>query len=560
MISWIQKSFQQHFRVVFAVLLAVTIISFIFTIGAAPGIGRADRTVAKMPFFDLNLGSDADSRKLYGDASLSAYLIFGYVGNDDPRLQPYAQTRYACLAIANELHIPAPTSNEITDYIKGLPRFANEKGEFDAKKYADFRDSHKRDPNFEAELSRIVSDNVRITRVQKLISGPGYVLPSDVKRELALADTSWTLGVATLDYASFNPTITPTEAELSKFFADNNARYQIPAKVSVSYVDFPAAAYVSQINVTEPEVRSFYDSNPARFPKPATPGDDKKPQIPPAPANPAADYALVRPQVEATLKLERAQRLAAKDASDFTVMLYERKVPFGSPDVAGLAAQQGRALKDAPPFSEEDVPAVLGSNPQIGEEAFRLNKDRYFSDALSTGQGSVVLIWKEMIAPRQPLLAEVRAKVTADYVEQEKRKRFLDAGRAVRTQLASHLKSGEAFDKAAEAAAASQGLKVEAKLHPAFTLRQRPQDVDMQVFNSLEHLEKGDVSEMIPAQANKGILVYAADKKVPEVSESNPQYAETRSRIAKYTASENGAQIVRQLVENELAKTASLRR
>jgi len=35
MISWIQRSFQHHFRMVFGVLLAVTIISFIFTIGGA---------------------------------------------------------------------------------------------------------------------------------------------------------------------------------------------------------------------------------------------------------------------------------------------------------------------------------------------------------------------------------------------------------------------------------------------------------------------------------------------------------------------------------------------
>ena len=41
MISWIQRSFQQHFRIIFGILLAVTIISFIFTIGASPGIGRA---------------------------------------------------------------------------------------------------------------------------------------------------------------------------------------------------------------------------------------------------------------------------------------------------------------------------------------------------------------------------------------------------------------------------------------------------------------------------------------------------------------------------------------
>ena len=51
MISWIQKYFQHHFKTIFAVLLAVTIISFIFTIGAAPGIGQADRRVTERRVF-----------------------------------------------------------------------------------------------------------------------------------------------------------------------------------------------------------------------------------------------------------------------------------------------------------------------------------------------------------------------------------------------------------------------------------------------------------------------------------------------------------------------------
>jgi len=50
MISWIQRYFQHHFKTIFAVLLAVTIISFIFTIGASPGIGRGDRRVIDRQF------------------------------------------------------------------------------------------------------------------------------------------------------------------------------------------------------------------------------------------------------------------------------------------------------------------------------------------------------------------------------------------------------------------------------------------------------------------------------------------------------------------------------
>src|SRR5262245_56385946 len=74
MISWIQKYFQHHFKTVFAILLAVTIVSFIMTIGAAPGIGRADRRAIDRNFFGYNLNRADDQHRLGGDASISADL------------------------------------------------------------------------------------------------------------------------------------------------------------------------------------------------------------------------------------------------------------------------------------------------------------------------------------------------------------------------------------------------------------------------------------------------------------------------------------------------------
>ncbi|MFM9078666.1 MAG: peptidyl-prolyl cis-trans isomerase, partial [Opitutaceae bacterium] len=71
-------------------------------------------------------------------------------------------------------------------------------------------------------------------------------------------------------------------------------------------------------------MRAFYDANPSRFPKPADPAktDATKPQITP-PADPAADFAAVKPQVESALRFERAQKLAAKAASDLSLSLFE---------------------------------------------------------------------------------------------------------------------------------------------------------------------------------------------------------------------------------------------
>ena len=51
MISWIQKTFQHHFRTVFAVLLVLIIISFVVGINASGGFGQAERRHVDRPFF-----------------------------------------------------------------------------------------------------------------------------------------------------------------------------------------------------------------------------------------------------------------------------------------------------------------------------------------------------------------------------------------------------------------------------------------------------------------------------------------------------------------------------
>ncbi|MDB6167113.1 MAG: hypothetical protein JWQ83_2253, partial [Lacunisphaera sp.] len=195
MISWIQRYFQHHFRTIFAVLLGVTIISFIFTIGAAPGIGRADRRVREREFFGYNLALAEDQQRLGGDASVSADLqLGGFSGLGAEQLQNYAFQRAAALHLADEWHIPPATSAEIAEAIKGLRMFISPAtGGFDAKAYQTFRDSLKTSPRglTENDIARVLGDDVRAEKVNKLLGGPGYVLPTDVKSQLTRADTMW---------------------------------------------------------------------------------------------------------------------------------------------------------------------------------------------------------------------------------------------------------------------------------------------------------------------------------------------------------------------------------
>ena len=59
------------------------------------------------------------------------------------------------------------------------------------------------------DVNRVLRDDARLEQLNKVVGGPGYVMPGDIKQQLIRADSTWTVQVATLDYASFNPAINP---------------------------------------------------------------------------------------------------------------------------------------------------------------------------------------------------------------------------------------------------------------------------------------------------------------------------------------------------------------
>ena len=555
MISWIQKYFQHHFKTIFAVLLAVIIVTFIFGINASGGFGRADRRMVDRPFFGLNLALQSDQQSLMGDAGLSANLRVGAFGQlDGDQIQNYAFQRAATLHLADKWHIPAATPAEITEQIKTLRMFAGQDGQFDAKSYQTFRDNLKTNPRgvSEADIVRVVGDDVRAEKVQNLLAGPGYVLPADIKGQLLRSDTEWTLATTTTDYAAFKPEIKPSDTELTQFFEQSGGRYDIPPQVVVSYVDFPALNHIASVNVTDAEVRAYYDGNPSRFPKPADPAKPATPGVTP-PADPAADFAAVRGQVESTLKLERAQKIAAKAASDFSFAIFESKAKSIEALDAFIASRKV-AVKTIAPFARNAPPAELGGSPEIANEAFRLSKDRLVSDALTTPMGAVILVWRETRPAHKPLFSETREKVASDYIENERRKQFVELGKKLKRQLEERVKAGDTFEKGAEAVASAAGLKLETKAIPAFKAMNRPQDLDYSVLGTLERLEKGQVSDMV-LSAEKGLFVYAVEKKAPDISESNPRYVETRTQLASYTSRMGASAYISELVEKELKRS-----
>ncbi len=561
MITWIQKYFQHHFRTVFAVLLALVIVSFVFTIGAAGGIRQTDRSSIERPFFGYNLNLQSDQQKLFGDANLSISLRFGamMMGQiSGEQLQNFAFNRAATLDLADRWHLPPATTEEVKKQIETMRAFAGPEGKFDPAAYTRFRDNLKTSPRgaalTESDVLRVISDDIRAEKVQKLLAGPGYVLPSEIKNALIEEDTTWTVATATADYAAFKPEIKPTDADLTAFYEQAGGRYDVPPRVVVSVIDFPALNHIGGVKVTDAEVRAFYDQNPSRFPKPADPAKPAAPAAPtvtPAPApDPAADFAAVRAQVESELKLERARKLAAKEASEASLSLYNATAK--TPEAIEKALAERKLIaRTLPPFSREAAPLELSGAPEVTTEAFRLNKDRLLSDAIATRNGAVILWWKELQPSHKPVLAAVREAVAADYAANERRKRFMELAAAAKAQLEARLKAGDTLE---QAAAANTSLKLEVKTLEPFSRRTRAPGVDEAVLSTLGRLEKGQLSDL-RLVGEKGIFVYVIDKKAPDTTEANPMFANERAEYAAMSGRFAGNAYLNEIVERELKRS-----
>ena len=133
----------------------------------------------------------------------------------------------------------------------------------------------------------------------------------------------------------------------------------------------------------------------------------------------------------------------------------------------------------------------------------------------------------------------------ADYKDTEKRKLFIARGQALRAQLQA---AGANFGTAAAAE------KLDVKSFANFTLREPPQDIPYAAFSALQTLESGKVAEMI-AEATKGYLVYAQEKKLPDLTPANPRYAELQQQMMLRTSANNSSAYLAGLVERELKKS-----
>ena len=173
MISWIQHHLIRHGRWIFLTLLALIIVAFVFTIGATPGCTTDRSGYEENLFYGIDLNSPRDSEIIIEKVQLSA-ILNGQEIRSDEQFQNQLTSRIALLHLAEEIGVPSPNQETLSNYITTKAAFLGADGKFSTDAYTSFVDSMESNPRTSQGLVIVVLEEITVST--KL--APSYRAPA----------------------------------------------------------------------------------------------------------------------------------------------------------------------------------------------------------------------------------------------------------------------------------------------------------------------------------------------------------------------------------------------
>ncbi len=528
MISWLQTNLQKHFRYLFIVLLVVVIVAFVFTIGAAPGIGDGRQGNANVSFFENDMSTETLQRAFFNEAYYSALLSGAPLSQE--QLSQYAFNRASAIHIANQHNIPGPNADQLTEHIRELGMFQGPDQTFNPEAYARFRDEIRLSGQItEGDLSRIMADDYRANKVFEALSEPGFVLESEVIEDLARDETLWSVNVATYDYADFEPEIEATLEQLEAFFAENNVRYTAPARRVISFVELRALDLMNDVEFIEDDLKNYHARNGSRYTKTVPAPEPAEGEEPAEPTVEPATFEESKDQVEFDYKLEKARELGQSKAENLGLALVEADNTVGTganlsiEQIESIVEKQNLELKETTPFARNERPLGLNWSQNLIALSFQLNETRIYSQPVIEGDSTFILFLEKETSEFVPNFKTVEPRVREDFAAEETlRLRDTHAD-----ELAAKLQEAgaDAFTSVAEENEFSVATFED------FKRRDTVEGLDPSLVFFIAELEAGEVSEAT-IRADKGYVVQVTKKDVPEITPDNEEF-ETRIAALK---------------------------
>jgi hypothetical protein len=517
MITWIQTSFGKHHKVLLGLLLGITIISFVFF--GAWSSARPGGTRAKS-YLGVNLDSARET------APFRKYIRFEH-GED--LLQRIDGQQYSFWFLGNILDCHTADALQIPDPNEAqLKAFAERNPDLVAK-------IKTLAPGEKQDFAHYLNTRWRIERANNILRGPGYALSFESALAWRILNTHWTIETATLANATFSPAITPTEDALKSFHEQHKEDYRVPPRVTLTTATFQpdatdaAAVPPGDAPPTDDELRRYAHGNAQAF-------------------TPRLDLAKLDDQLK-TRKDEIIQHMRTSKIRDHLAgrisTLLADELPVDAPPAPGkipkILAATNAVQHTLQPYGKDSIPAGTGLPNALLEAALKLGNEVWRSDVYPLGNNNVVVFFHQKTEPsRIPALEEIRDKITAGFVQQERNRLFNEHCVATGRQLNSALAEGKKFADAATAL----GLTV--KTYPPFKFLALPNELKPLENTLPVELNATAEGSLTPFLRNGADALYAhvAKKETPAFDATLPE-VQTQEKIRAGFAAQTAFQAIR---------------
>jgi hypothetical protein len=313
-----------------------------------------------------------------------------------------------------------------------------------------------------------------------------------------------------------------TNGALTNFYSMQAARYRIPDKIRVSYVEFAKSNFMADAdkqfgsisNLQAQLLDLYYKAGTNSF-------KDTN-------GNVLSETAALE-KIKQDQRERLAMTFAARKANEFANKVYDKQ-PTRAENLEAVAAEEKMTVQVTMPF-DMNGPTNLEVHPKFAQEAFGLdatNKPICFNP-IGGENGIYLIAFKDMIPGRAQTFEEVQDKVMEDY----KRVNAYTLARNDATNLIAIATTGLTQSKTFEESALKLGMKVEAlpPISPSTeTLTNLEERINVrQLKNVVLGLEPNNISSFIPNPPDGGFVVYVRGK-LPFDD------AKVREELPKFTA------------------------
>ena len=264
MISFLQNILQKHHKWLFSILLVIIVVAFVFTIGAAPGIGN--KRIKHRYFYGYDLNDRKTMDMIAENVMYSAILNKDDIDITRQTLNICMLRRMMLLGLADSLNVPLPSSETLSSYTRSLPVFLDDDGNFSADIYGAIFEMFNRTGAGENRLKQVLCEHWRMHCVEEAIIGKNDFINHQLEQFISEQYTEYDFSVLSIKNDIKLDDIQVSEEEIEQEYGDNPNKYQQPEMFAVSMVKFDSNKFTSQVpEPTDDMLLEYFNANREKF-------------------------------------------------------------------------------------------------------------------------------------------------------------------------------------------------------------------------------------------------------------------------------------------------------